>query len=237
MNRGSELLRFDPRKLPADPFERVAALTCDRNSHPYSMAVDRRGIAWVLYGSGELFRVSILDGRCESAGLPEATPAEHFGMAFVSDGPGRTTEKLYVASATAEPVLAELDVQQRPPRWDALARIVPGAARNPELTGTADGTLYAYYPGVRGGFVQALGRDGTLRGPRRALAAPGEQVDAYAFAHWGGSFYVFTTIDETSRVHAIHGTTGKVRVVQDRLPYEIVGAGVSTCAPMLEQVP
>ncbi|MBA2544434.1 MAG: hypothetical protein H0V17_32630, partial [Deltaproteobacteria bacterium] len=43
------LLSFDPKKLPGDPFRKIGELSCDRSSSPFSMAVDRTGIAWVLY--------------------------------------------------------------------------------------------------------------------------------------------------------------------------------------------
>ena len=60
-------------------------------------------------------------------------------------------------------------------------------------------------------------------------------VTAYAFAQWGGKFYIFTTIaedfDENSSVRTVDRTTGQYRTIMTHLPYRISGAGVSTCAP------
>jgi len=56
----------------------------------------------------------------------------------------------------------------------------------------------------------------------------------YAFAHWGGVFYIFVTSD-TSTVRAIDRKTGAYQLVLDNLPYRITGAGVSTCAPERDQ--
>jgi hypothetical protein len=50
-------------------------------------------------------------------------------------------------------------------------------------------------------------------------------------------FYVFFTVDGSSSVHAVHMKTGKQERLLTKLPMVIVGAGVSTCAPLLERVP
>ena len=58
-------------------------------------------------------------------------------------------------------------------------------------------------------------------------------VNGWAFAHWGGVFYVFSTVHDSSTVFAVHRESGKVeKVLTSR--HIIVGAGVSTCAPLLE---
>ena len=71
----------------------------------------------------------------------------------------------------------------------------------------------------------------------RMVTAQAGEVGAYAFAQWGGVFYVFATVDGDALVHAIDGRTGADTVVLAHLPNRVVGAGVSTCAPMLEQLP
>src|SRR5580692_2071063 len=38
-----DLLSFDPRKLPGDPFKVVGHLACGGDGTPFSMAVDRKG--------------------------------------------------------------------------------------------------------------------------------------------------------------------------------------------------
>jgi hypothetical protein len=64
-------------------------------------------------------------------------------------------------------------------------------------------------------------------------------VRAWAFAHWGGRFYMFVTVFEpalgrnNSQVLMFNPDDGTVVRVLDNLPYIIVGAGVSTCAPVV----
>lgn len=59
---------------------------------------------------------------------------------------------------------------------------------------------------------------------------------AWAFAYyWGGSFYLFYMVsppDTATRVYKI-GSEGTLNVHIDNTGLEIVGAGVSTCAPVI----
>ena len=237
VDSGHNLMSFDPRKLPGDPFNRVGKLTCDPASRPFSMAVDRQGIAWVLYNSGKLYRVSIVDGHC-SAAISTTDAPRTFGMGFASDAPNSTTEKLFVAANDDSQMFAQLDTSTSPPRWTPIAPIKGEHTNHPELTGTGDGKLFGYFPEAGVGFVQELDRaSGALIGPRRDVGAQSGRVRSFAFAHWGGVFYVFVSVGDNSAVHAINRKTGKSEVVRDQLPERIVGAGVSTCAPELERAP
>lgn len=237
VDNSNTLLAFDPRKLPEDPFRKIGTLACDRTSSPFSMAVDRTGIAWVLYTTGVLYRVSIFDAHCLArAARPRGAPPT-FGMGFVTDGPKATTEKLFVVADTAEPVLATIDTTVFPTRWTGVTRLAAHEGRNPELTGTSEGKLYGYFPGDPGrGFVQEVDRaSGALTGPRWSLPGDRGQVNAWAFAFWGDVFYVFLTLEGANEVHAISRKTGEHEQIRTRTPYRVVGAGVSTCAPLLEK--
>jgi hypothetical protein len=57
-----------------------------------------------------------------------------------------------------------------------------------------------------------------------------EHHAAFAFAHWGGDFYVFTG-QTTSKVTRYSPETDISTVVVDNTGMLIVGAGSSTCAP------
>lgn len=236
VDSGHNLLSFDPQQLPDDPFRMIGKLTCETAGQPFSMAVANDGIAWVLYNTGRIYRVSILDAHCTKAGDPADGP-ETFGMGFAADGP--TSEKLYLAGNDSSQKLAVLDTTATSATWQPIATIEAGQKQNPELTGTADGALFGYFPDeVSGGFVQQLDANtGKTIGARMKLGTKGGEVEAYAFAHWGGVFYVFTTVDHTNMVHAVHRKTGTYELVLPRTPYEVVGAGVSTCAPELEREP
>ncbi|MBA3500921.1 MAG: hypothetical protein H0T65_11135 [Deltaproteobacteria bacterium] len=228
-----QLHSFDPKKLPNDPFHRIGKLTCDPRSSPNSMAVDRKGVAWFNYHSGVLHKVSIIDVKCKQAITPSGAPTA-FGMGFVTDGPNATTEKLFVASIS-DSQFAELDVTQKRPPWKAISTFT--SAKNPELTGTGGGQLFGFFPAGEA-FIQEIDRaTGKLVGKRMPVGSPRGKVGAWAFAHWGGKFYVFVTIDDNSMVYEVDGKTGRFARVREKLPTQIVGAGVSTCAPLLESVP
>lgn len=237
VDSGHNLVSFDPQKLPGDPFHRIGKLTCNPAARPFSMAVDRHGIAWVLYNTGTLYRVSILDAHCSLAGSPEDAPVT-YGMGFVRDSAKSTSEKLFVSANDDSQMFAQLDTSVTPPRWNAIKALKGVHTHHPEMTGTGDGKLFGYFPESGSGFVQEIKPStGELTGPRRPVGTKAGTVNAFAFAHWGGVFYVFVTIDGNSMVHAINRKTGKHEVVRENLPDRIVGAGVSTCAPELERVP
>lgn len=244
LTEDSQLLSFDPQKLPGDPFHRIGAPACGLSS-PNSMAVDHSGIAWVVDHQRGLYRVSIVDAHCSPAGSPSGTAVPStFGMGFASDGkrtPGATAETLYVASdetSGEQPsVLGRLDTTVTPAAYTAIAPISARGKWNPEFSGTGAGDLFGYFPlKERGGFIQEVDRaTGQARGPRWPVPSDSE-ITAWAFAQWGGVFYVFaTTSDGNSQVHAIHRKSGEHALVREHLPYKIIGAGVSTCAPELER--
>ncbi len=231
-----QLLSFDPRKLPRDPFRAIGALDCESRVGPNSMAVDRTGIAWVGYNDGVLHQASLLDAHCfHEASRPEGAPELKFGMGFVSDGPKATTEKLYVVEYGGTE-LATIDTSVFPTRWVPQGKLPVQREFPPELTGTGEGRLYGYFPDTNNrGFIQEIDRKGKLIGRRWDLPRKTGQVGGWAFAFWGDVFYVFVTVDDANEVHAVHRKTGKHQLVIENGPHRIVGAGVSTCAPLLEK--
>ena len=80
---------------------------------------------------------------------------------------------------------------------------------------------------------------GAGTGPQRPIPGGlGGTVAAWAFAQWGGKFYIFVTTQDflgttNSTVRTIDRMTGQYQLVSQNLPYRIVGAGVSTCAPVI----
>ena len=56
---------------------------------------------------------------------------------------------------------------------------------------------------------------------------------AWAFAFWGGDFWLFTNPSGiTSQVDRYQPSTGQTTTVKQNVGLSIVGAGVSTCAPI-----
>ncbi len=237
VDSAGDLLSFDPRKLPGDPFERIGALRCQARGGPFSMAIDRHGTAWVIYGDGRMFKVAITDASCRPTSF---VPTARFGMGFVTDTPGGSTEKLWLAADTPEHPLAYVDTTK--PDL-ALHRVgsVEGEL-NPELTGTSEAKLYGFYPmNDQASYVQEINRsNGQPKGPRWTLGKTSLGViQSYAFAQWGGVFYVFVTTytDDGSLNSTVRSVdrNGAYRTVLEHLPYRVTGAGVSTCAPERDQ--
>ncbi len=236
------LLSFDPDKLPVaasgsgvggiSPLRLVGTLTCSRTSHPHSMAVDRNGIAWIVYSDGQLYPVSIDDARCGPATRATGPGAPStFGMGFATAGSGSTDETLYVMPRHPA-ALGTLDLPHVPPRWTAIGAL----DGDPELTGTGDGALFGYFPDGKPGFVQQIDpRTAARIGERYPVPLPAGSVEAWAVAQSGGKIYEFVTVGDDTAVHSIRRKTGEHRIELDHVPYRIVGAGVSTCAPELER--
>jgi hypothetical protein len=109
--------------------------------------------------------------------------------------------------------------------------------QNAELTGTGDGRLFAFYS--VGGTPNQPGPDSAIgeidKTTARVIAEtplPGiTQGSAWAFGFWGGDFYTFTSPNSNgSIVTRVRPSDGSVTTVGN-LGSNIVGAGVSTCAP------
>ena len=228
-----QLMSFDPRKLPNDPFKLVGVMNCSAAGSPFSMSVDRSGTAWVLYTDGSVHEVSTIDATCKPSGF--ATNST-FGMGFTSDEPGSKHETLYVAINDGSHGLATIDTQKDVPAIKNVGHL-PFTSRHPELTGTSEGKLFGFFPEGPGSysFVHEIDKTtGFFIGNRMPMGDQLDFVGAYAFAHWGGVFYIFVSSD-TSTVRAIDRKTGAYQMLMDNLPTRIVGAGVSTCAPERDQ--
>jgi hypothetical protein len=248
-NEQHTLYSFDPRKLPDDPFQRVGVLDCPTTASPFSMAIDNHGIAWVLYNDKTLFRASILDGRCVKRGVKTEGAPSLYGMGFAKDTAKGETEKLFVADNDDEEgkgMLATVDTAvPSAPKYTAVGKIAVLAQNgkehtvNPEMTGTADARLFGYFPEPVRGFITELDKKtGKAIGKYYKLSDKMGEVESYAFAHWGGTFYLFTSTEErTNAIHAVDRKTGAYKLVMKDSPYRIVGAGVSTCAPLVETPP
>lgn len=227
VSTSNDFLSFDPRKLPGNPVKRVGKLTCESYGSPFAMSIDRSGTAWVEYDDSEVFRVNITTAECEKS--PAFTgPNGVFTMAFTTDPAG---ERLYTAIATQAPELSVMDTKD-------LVRHGVGQITQPsdepvDLTGTGDGKLFGFFSSfTEPSYVQELSRSGAVVGKRMPIGTTSlGGFSAWAFAQWGGSFYVFTTTGDRSSVHSVDRATGVSRTVISNLGYQISGAGVSTCAP------
>ncbi len=203
------------------------------------MAVDRQARAWVLYSSGEIFWVDTGNARCQAAPYePGSGGFDLFGMAFVSDGVGTQTETLHIAGGRAGAIdrgrLGSLDAQGTVVR--ALGQL-PAHDYGAELTGNGNGELWAYWPGPESS-VARIDKTGATVEDEWALPPLRNQPAGWAFAHWGGRYFVFISQvdardDITSQVLRFDPISGETTVVVPETGRRIVGAGVSTCAPVV----
>ncbi len=241
----NDLYSFEPDKKL---FTKIGHLGCNTALQPNSMAIDRNATAWVNYveagafgdDSGVVFRVSTKDASCDPQ--PAANlPADWYrlGMGFSTDGAaGSTAETLYLTGTGqgSSPGLGKLDVTN-----GQLTPIGPftGAlsGQNAELTGTGDGRLYGFFTTTPVEVVELDKGNGQTLTPVKLPAV--ETPAAWAFSFWGGDFYLYTAPDpftdptRTTNVTRYRPSDGSVDAqYMVNIGFRIVGAGVSTCAPL-----
>lgn len=225
----NELLSFYP---PTGAFHLIGHVACaSGTATPWSMAVERTGIAWSVFNDGRLFRISTANASCKSTSYQTN---QHgfltFGMGFLLE-PGESKERLFVVDSAftgTSKGLATIDLET----FD-LAPVVPFDIAIPgaELTGTGDGKLYVYWmsEAPTGSFLSEVDiATGKLLAPH-ALAAGGTSF-GHAVAFWGGDFWIFTSTSGSGQVTR-YRPSDQSEVLITSVPYEFVGAGVSTCAP------
>jgi DNA-binding beta-propeller fold protein YncE len=220
-----ELLSFYP---PTVTFTKVGTLKCPAKvgESPYSMGVDRKGTAYVTYTDGELFKVSTKDASCtETPFVAGQADFPTFGMGFATKGLG-PAEDLYIAS-TAESLLGRIDVTGS--FGVTKVGLFAPPLTSAELTGTGDGRLYAFYRPTDSTSAIAEIDKATAKVVASDPLPTVDQGSAWAFAFWGGYFWLFTQPDQ-QRVTRYDPATKSVTVVGG-YSSPIVGAGVSTCAP------
>lgn len=228
-----KLLRFEPERAT---FTAIGQLNCpsQRDATPFSMSVDRRGRAWVLYSSGEIFLVDTTTAACERSGFKPRQPGfDVFGMGFVLQKAGATTDVLYVAGGDQGGISEGTATLGQMNGISLELSPIAKLGGWPELTGTARGELWGFFPGTTPPKVAKLSRaDGSESSVFPVDSITGDP-NAWAFAFWGGHFYLFykSQDDESSRVFRLTPADGKVEEIITDTGLYIVGAGVSTCAP------
>ncbi|MBI4701181.1 MAG: hypothetical protein HY744_08490 [Deltaproteobacteria bacterium] len=228
---GNELYSFYP---PTLALKQIGIIACPQGgglATPFSMAVARNDVAWVLFNDGRMYNVDIKSAACSATGFVpnQVSGFSLFGMGFVSDTPGSNAETLYLGSYDGIGI-ARLNLQTLGVEPVGSYDKVSGPA---ELTGTGEARLFGFFlsdPEVVAEIDKSTSKILSI--------APQPSVEigsAWAFAFWGGDFWLFTcpgmacTSSQIDRYRPADGTT--VTVLQNA-GLRIVGAGVSTCAPV-----
>jgi hypothetical protein len=205
---------------------------------PFSMSVDRSATAWVEYqtagGDSALFKVSTANAACTNTTYKSGQAGfKLFGMGFVSDAAMSQSETLYIAGggAVGSPAnLGKLDLSS--------LTITKGGSitGDPELTGTGLAQLWGFYPVTTGNAmprVSMIDKSSAAESNTIQLSSLTGQAEAWAFAFYGGDFWVFLASQgNPTIVYRVTQGGGMQPVGQlDTKTRHIVGAGVSTCAP------
>ena len=229
VDQSSLLARFDPNTLK---FTDIATLRCPTLDTPNSMAVDQNAVAWVAYSDGNLFKVDTATGQCQATSFQ---PSQHelklFGMGFVFD-PQTGLDTLFIAGG---PQIFATQSTLATVSFPGLLATPVGtvAAGLPEMSGTGDGQLWGFIPmsastANAAVLVRLNPKSGaTLESYKYKDVTEG---GAWAMKFWGGTFWVFLG----SSVYKISRDTPDRIELAARYPDRsgIVGAGVSTCAPL-----
>ncbi len=218
----SELLSFYP---PTASFTQIGLLSCPAGgASPFSMAVDRKGTAYVEYDNGMVFKVSTVTAACSPTSFQPQGDFSTFGMDYATIGVG-PSEALFLASESG--ILGTLDTNSF--KVTTVGPIIPNA-QSAELTGTGDGRLYAYYAAGNSGGSAIAEIDKSTGAQLGADVLSFDRGDAWAFAFWGGDFWVFTA-PNSQQTTVRYDPSTKTSTVVAHYSSRIVGAGVSTCAP------
>jgi hypothetical protein len=245
------LMSFFP---PTASFATIGRIACPAPTDykPFSMGVDRRGVAYVLFTHqpptgapsatepGQLFRVSTATASCRATGFVPGQQnfSPSFGMGFSADTQG-TGETLYVASdesgGGALPPVARSRLAWIDTGTFALHVVgtLPSNVDAAELTGTGAGDLFAFYRSGTNNSIIGQVDKATAQVTGQSLLAGLGQGSGWAFAFWGGDFYTFTVPPGTNGPSVVTRFRPSDRSIAQiaRTSETVVGAGVSTCAP------
>jgi hypothetical protein len=231
----STFSQFDPG---AKKFTDIGQLKCNAGggATPFSMGVDRNAVAWVLYSNGKIFQVDTTTLACTGTSWAGTGSLQQFGMGFSTNDVGGTTDTLFVAGGTIGPLgpmgpttLATLDTTSM------SSKNVGMVSGWPELTGNSNAELWGWFPDPSNPTVQKLDKTtGNAITTFKLDSLAGNPMD-WAFAFWGGDYWVFLErdTDGATIVYQIDGTAGTVTSMTNTNTRSIVGAGVSTCAPVV----
>ena len=253
VDANNTLSQFDPT---TKAFTDLGTLTCPAGSgyNPFSMGVDRNAVAYVLYvnqdattgtvNGTKLFKVDTTSSAltCTATTFNPGNYKE-FGMGFSTTMAGGNTDQLFIAgganvATTAQTNLTTIDVSSYAV---GSPHMITGS---PELTGNSNAELWGFFPDSSNPKIEQINKatgtaDHTYRLTDNAFIG---QPLAWAFAFYGGDYYIFLMKDnsggfnpETSTTVYQVDATGVLKGKTATNTRTIVGAGVSTCAPVVIQ--
>lgn len=249
LSQENDLYSFKPDKKQ---FTKIGHLGCATQWQPNSMAIDRNAVAWVNYvqadptagmdSAGGIFKVSTKDASCEPGPAIQLPPGWfRLGMGYSTDGANTTNETLYVAATASGQGGSSQGLGKINFAAKSVAPIGPFtgslAGQSGELTGTGDGRLFGFFTTTPVQVAEVDKPSGAIKSSKQLAQV--ETPAAWAFSFWGGKFYLYTAPDptlqpnRTSNVTEYDPTNGSANPsYMTNVGFRIVGAGVSTCAPV-----
>jgi hypothetical protein len=259
----AQILSFDPESLEFTPVIDAVTCPETADWTVSSMAIDRQRGAWIEWGAlanGEadpyykrLDRLDLDSGACETD-VGELPVTENWGtplgMAFVSQAEDSANEQLFFVDTGT--YLHELAGQASLGRYYDFQPGEGTTFSGVELTGTGGGQLFTIimnwtpewdhpctgdnpcYPTVHIGEVDKQTGAAISNFEVPEVEALGIAPGGFAFAHWGGRFWIFISNEYgPTKVYDYDITTNTAVLAKDDGPDGVVGAGVSTCAPLV----
>jgi len=226
---GNELYSFYP---PTLGFTKIGTVACTNKSTPFSMGVNRLGIAYSVFSDGELFQVSTANAACKPTTYqPGQLGWNTFGMGYASLPDGG--DQLFVIEVDfTQPSLGLGSIDTQSFKLAKVGSFQPDLTSECELTGTGDGRLFALCLDANSndGILAQIDQQTAKVVGEDTLKNLGSGQQALAFAFWGGDFWIFTAPGNTTNVTK-YDPVAKTLTKMTQLNAQIVGAGVSTCAP------
>jgi hypothetical protein len=229
----NELWSFYPTNLQ---LKKIGTLNCPGASSPNSMAVSRDATAYVNMADGSLFVVNTQNAACSSTSYQLGQQGRRIrGMGFSSDTNGGTSETLYTCTANdmlgTGGGLAKISLPGY--QLSLVGDYTNGLGGNEcELTGTGDARLFGFYATLSPPKLAEINKASAATPNPITLNI--QMTLAYAFSFWGGDFWFYTApnLQNSQITRYKYATDKSFSVVVPNTGMTIVGAGVSTCAPV-----
>jgi hypothetical protein len=242
LSKTAELWKYFPGK---NKFVMLGAIDCDVAPSTFSMGVDRQGYAWVQFSDLQIRKVDVTDvSDCSDPGfVPGQGGVENFGMAFVSNSADDKCDRIYGNhyNGVADGQHGRSEFFSVDPMTLDLVQLGKSNYGLAEVTGTGDGRAFLFAGPDPSKLVEVDKANGATLD---VIPLPGVKTGGgFAFAFFAGDFYFFTDASPTARARSPTSTTTTATRTACRTsrsscrtsPLRIVGAGVSTCAPLIPQ--
>ena len=218
------LYLFNPETLGLNL---LGELDCDYWTSPGSMAVARDGYGYVRYSDDYVYAVDLQTLECTQTDYNDnQTNFGSFGMGYATNNSETWRDTLYVAN---EQRVASIDTDT----WEL--NVVGTLSSQSELTGNADGELWAFLPLETPAELTRINttNGNTVETIKMTNFPDTSNIDTFAFVTWGGDFWLFVReygMGTSTDVYQVT-TDGQMTKVSSNIGINVVGAGVSTCAP------